>query len=663
MNTNRYITSIPEKGYVPKVYKNHRILTRYLEDKILLNDSSRTLTGCEIECLTLGLKYIPTIRIRHQNEVEDSRVTFEKYENRMNTIVHFNEIENNRRTERKPNKRGHLAGIVPSIWSPDIAKWNTNPKCKRTKNELINYVPNVGNNNLNFTDPEILTAIKTLKGYKDIHILPADKGGAIVLWDTTNYDKEGLRQLTDAKNYREVDQAMFQLRTEGLRKTAARHAEWLRGWPEPYINESEYEAIKEVKASGSPIYFLPKIHKEKRTDTGTYAGRPIVATHSATVHLFDKYLTNLTAPLLTLIPGSLVDTMDLINKLPKTELPPNSKIVTSDITGLYPSIPQIKGIEATVQFYKEMYPTLIKICNDENKIKPPPAAMFKILLEFVLTNSYISFKNQRFFHQITGTAMGMCISVFFANCFVYQLTRNQIERPPQWLVLFQRYIDDLILVIRPECDTEPLNAFFDSITTNAIKYETTEPSVSTPMLDLIIEIDQTTNLILTKPYRKETAADTFIHYTSNHPICTLNSIPYAQFLRLRRNASNLNDFLIHAKKLTRSFVKRGYPKRTLRDALEKATIANRTQLLIRTKIKDAKPTGNKNLKRNAKYIKKYHKLIDQQTNRKTLNRLNDEIIIIEGEEANMGTNSSIINSNRRTIHSFFTKVYKNPDDE
>ena len=34
------------------------------------------------------------------------------------------------------------------------------------------------------------------------------------------------------------------------------------------------------------------------------------------------------------------------------------------------------------------------------------------------------------FRQLTGTAMGICISVFFANTYMYELTRHLVHSPP-----------------------------------------------------------------------------------------------------------------------------------------------------------------------------------------------------------------------------------------
>ena len=657
MDNLKYITRVPDKNYKPLVYKNIQQLNKYLNDKILLNDKNTTLSNEEIEALSLGLKYIPTDPVIHSKRVADSRNSFERYARKIDTMIYFKKAELNYPKPNKPPTKGHLTGVTKSHWDPPLAEWTNDETCRDLAQEITENIPTLDHNK-SITHQNITEAINKLAKNESIHILPADKGGTIVIWDSQEYDREALRQLTDSKNYREIDREMYQLRTEGLRKKCTHFGKLLFDRQDPYITESEMTALQNVEASGSNIYFLPKIHKNKRPDTDTFAGRPIVATHSATVHLIDKFLTNLTSPLLKLIPGSLLDTTDLLNKLPSETLPLNSRIITSDVTGLYPSIPISIGVEATTQFYKDHLLELTNIFKSQNKKTPIPSNYFRILLEWVLSNSFINFKNRRYFHQTKGTAMGMCISVFFANCYMYKLTQIPITCPPKWLLLFQRFIDDIILIVTDDCSPVTLKDFFKSISNNSIQYETIEPSTRTSMLDLIVGIDPITNTIYTEPYKKATAADAFIHYTSNHPKATLNSIPYAQLLRLRRNSSNVINFLIHAKKLNKSFKKRGYPQYILENALTKAINIDRSQLLSRKTYIPKEQSHNKLL--NAKYITKYHKLIDHRAEIGTLQELNNQISDIENPSLN-DLSSFRVFSNDRTIQSFFTKIYKNPE--
>lgn len=108
----------------------------------------------------------------------------------------------------------------------------------------------------------------------------------------------------------------------------------------------------EAAPKGTHIYFLPKIHKPMQPASQTFAGRPIVATHSASIHLLDKFLTDTTKPLLALIPGSLRDTGDFLDRLRGLQVGPGTELISADVDSHYPSIPWDQGIEAAVHFYR-----------------------------------------------------------------------------------------------------------------------------------------------------------------------------------------------------------------------------------------------------------------------------------------------------------------------
>lgn len=198
-------------------------------------------------------------------------------------------------------------------------------------------------------------------------------------------------------------------------------------------------------------------------------GRPVVATHSAKTHILDKYITALTGPLLARIPSSLRDTGDFLKNLPKVGKE-NTRIATADVIGLYPNIPWDEGVKASTSFYEQNLYWLKTVVEVIENLKPPPEkGIFEEILKLILHNSYITFKNTRFFKQIQGTAMGMCISVFFANAYMYFLTKDYVHHPPKGISTFLRYIDDLI-VITDRISEEELNRFFAEISNSHIKY-------------------------------------------------------------------------------------------------------------------------------------------------------------------------------------------------
>ena len=221
------------------------------------------------------------------------------------------------------------------------------------------------------------------------------------------------------------------------------------------------------------MYFLPKIHKEfPNKITGTFDGRPIAATFTSSLHPLDQYLARLTAPLLPRIPGSLMDTTDLLNKLPKGLLSPSAKLITADVKTLYPSIRWKKGIEASEIFYQEQFEFLVKYCDRTGLCPPPPPGLFRAMVELVISSSFVHFKGRRFYHQCKGTAMGICLSVYFANSYMWLKTKHltvNVDRPFPGVIAFWRYIDDIFAILETD-DKKVVKELFQTIEDEDTRY-------------------------------------------------------------------------------------------------------------------------------------------------------------------------------------------------
>ena len=73
-----------------------------------------------------------------------------------------------------------------------------------------------------------------------------------------------------------------------------------------------------------------------------------------------------------------------------------------------------------------------------------------------------------------------------------------------------------------------------------------------PFLDLYLT--PPSNRLITTFYYKETDSHSYLNYSSSHPVCCNNSIPYSQFLRLRRICSE-KDFTTRSEEMTSFFIR------------------------------------------------------------------------------------------------------------
>ena len=106
-------------------------------------------------------------------------------------------------------------------------------------------------------------------------------------------------------------------------------------------------------------------------------------------------------------------------------------------------------------------------------------------------------------------------------------------------------------------------------------WEISETSVS--FLDILISING--NRLVTSVFYKPTDSHSYLLYSSSHLNHTKRSIPFSQFLRLRRLCSEDEDFHTKSLEMRDFFVQRGYPTSLLDTAFSKASQIPRSETL------------------------------------------------------------------------------------
>jgi hypothetical protein len=472
--------------------------------------------------------------------------------------------------------RGHLGPYFQTPWISPRKDWLSDSENLESLNELRESLQL--SSNLGLPEP-LESACRSLSSNPLIYVMKADKGGATVLLNKNDYIREAHRQLSDLDTYQPIAQANLSDTIAELQDCKLRWAGCLHHFK--YITEREKELIEESESAIPVIYFLPKIHKAINQISGSFPGRPILATFSCHLHWFDKYITEITNPLQKLIPHSLVDTLDLLRKLKDFErpLPENLRIFSADVNNLYPSIRWTPGIAAATEVYSSFHHILTEKALRDNKLRPPKPSLFANILQDILGNSYLCFQTGETYHQLTGTAMGMCISVFFAKCYMHKMISGIILNPPLHLRALEIFIDD-VFVMTTGSDEEIIE-LMESIANDHIQYTCDPPGFSTNMLDLTVSIGM--GRIWTKPYAKPTSSPFYLHANSMHTQATINSIPYAQLLRLKRNSTYTGDFVPPAKKLLRTLELRGYNQEILSTAYTRVLETPQEFLLRRNK--------------------------------------------------------------------------------
>ena len=116
-------------------------------------------------------------------------------------------------------------------------------------------------------------------------------------------------------------------------------------------------------------------------------------------------------------------------------MPPNTTLVSMDVTSLYTKIPQEEGINSVCEAYKEFY-----------QGNPPiPTRYLREMLSLILQENSFQF-NGKDFLQFHGTALGTKMAVAFANIFLAKIERKILRQSNTTPIFWKRFIDDIILM-------------------------------------------------------------------------------------------------------------------------------------------------------------------------------------------------------------------------
>ena len=173
--------------------------------------------------------------------------------------------------------------------------------------------------------------------------------------------------------------------------------------------------------------------------------------------------------------------------------------------------------------------------------------------------------------------MGTKVAPSFAVTYMGSFEEEHVYTYRLQPSLYLRYIDD-IFMIWPHGEDE-LQLFFTHMNncTEHIKFTTETSRSEIAFLDTLVKLD--VGGITTDLYSKPTDSHNYLYYNSAHPQRCKDSIPYSQFLRIRRICSSKQDFDKHVINLAGHFLRRKYPLDLIKDAALLARGKDRDTLL------------------------------------------------------------------------------------
>ncbi|XP_071956841.1 uncharacterized protein [Antedon mediterranea] len=304
-------------------------------------------------------------------------------------------------------------------------------------------------------------------------MLPADKGRATVVVNTTDYKAKVNEMLSDDQVYEQLKSNPTPKYKRALVNTLNR-----------LLNEKKITYGEKCKlfptAEKTPrLYCTPKIHKPN------WPLRPIVDGIDSIYYEVSKFLRDILKPMVGNTTHSINNSKELATELKDLHVSPNQTFVSFDVVSLFTKTPTEKSLEIIHECLRAD-----KTLQTRTKLKVEDVME---LLSLVMNTAYFSFGNI-IYRQKSGIAMGSPISPIVANLFLEWLETEAISRandnirPTCW----RRYVDDVLAVVKKEA-IEDLNKHLNTIDpTKSIKFTTERMTDNTlPFLDCLITLKLT----------------------------------------------------------------------------------------------------------------------------------------------------------------------------
>ena len=568
LETLRNEAKTSQPGILPKNTK----FESYIGHTVI-NISDVVLDQDQISALEKGLTFCPTPGLPDKSQIW---LDFKEFHRRLELVEFFNRDQtdptnqqinqsiidfmnqnatdnlSDSDTETSANKELHQKFKPKSSWRPyppnrtldlfqrAVKQEILKSKCKPKRYNNVTKKENIGLNKLT-SNPHII-------------IKKADKGSAVVVMNTTDYLREGYRQLQDEKFYQKIPHDI----TNKISDKITEQLTTMRSLN--LITEKNFDYLNIPNPKEARFYMLPKIHKKG------IPGRPICSSINHPTANISKFVDEHIKKYVPQTKSYVRDTQHFISRVKQLgKIPEGALLVTLDVSSLYTNIPNQEGLLAVADHLR----------RDPDKQKIGPHVLH--LLKLVLHSMSFSFNGDHYL-QTGGTAMGTAAAPNYANLFMDRFETKALANWPLKPLLWLRFIDDIWMVWTHGEDN--LNEFITYLNSihPTIKFTHESSLTEINFLDTTVKVNHHRELYTTL-YEKPTDTHLYLHYQSAHHSPCKTKGPYGQFLRLRRICTYDEDFNHNAEKLMGYYLKRGYPEKALRKHYKRAAKFSQDELL------------------------------------------------------------------------------------
>ena len=456
--------------------------------------------------------------------------------------------------------------------------------------------------NLKESEKQALQSLVAEQKESNIVIQRADKGGALAIMDRNDYinkvESEHLNSKITTQDgtclpvYRRIDPSMVKVHYCKIKETVEQAEN--RG----LINNELAAQLLPDQPSEARAYAMPKAHKPVADGEKLPPTRLVISGCASNTENISHFVNHYSKHIPEQTDSFIQDTPDLLRFLEEAnkgpDIPSNAILVSIDVVGLYPNIPQDEGIDAFREAMHEPKYGQSSMCIN----------FIITLLQYVLQfNSFIF--NEKFYLQEWGTSIGTKVAPTYANIFMNKLETEMLKKFKGTLPAFwKRYIDDIIcLFVGNENDLLKFLTFISSyhptikftceyrlndvivktkwkngnLDVNRLPIGNVRPR-SIDFLDCTIWINDLCKFECDL-FTKDTDRITYLMPQSCHPSFICRNIPYSLAYRLKRICTSNENFLLRLNELKINLLSRGYNAKIIVNAFDKLKNIPRSKTL------------------------------------------------------------------------------------
>jgi hypothetical protein len=392
--------------------------------------------------------------------------------------------------------------------------------------------------NINKRQRELL---HTLCNNKKFKILNTDKNLGPAIMTMQQYQEFCMEHLIQEDIYEQV----AEIQVNCIRSQVKKFYAWVM---EHYPQEKAKIMIHNIENTTAAYFHgIPKIHKQPM------GCRPIVSNLTSPTQGISKWLTVKLRPFAARIRSFVRDSSSIQSLVASMEVNEKDEVYTFDVESMYTSIPIKEAIE-TVKWFIHQSNTEIM--------------MQKMIIQglyIVLTCNFFTF-GSRFFKQNRGLAMGTPVAPILATLYLgYYEERKIIDSFKNNLILYKRYLDDVLVIWRPD-DAQPYEfkkfcAYLKRVPGLSWTHE--KHTEQANFLDLWIYRGE--RWWQTRTHQKTLNLYLYPTATSAHPMGTKKGLIYGLLKKYKEQNSKFSDFKEISSRLFQRLLRRGYRYKTLRD--------------------------------------------------------------------------------------------------